>query len=460
MPLFLNNIDLNKNQLNNARVQNAATDPSSPVAGQIYYNTSSNLLKLYNGTAWITLAIGAQSVGTTDDVTFNNMTVSGNLTVQGDTTTLNTSTLAVEDNIVLLNSNVTGAPSTNAGLEVKRGTSTNVLIRWNETTDTWQITENGTAYFDIATSEDINAVSVNTLDAIGDVTITSAASGQFLKWNGTEWVNDTIDLGVDTTGDYVASLVAGTGVTLTNNSGETATPTIAIGQSVATNANVTFASVTAPLTGNVTGNATTATTLATSRTIELTGDVTGSASFNGGANASITATIAANSVALGTDTTGNYVGDVTAGTGITVTHTPGESSSAEVAISSTYAGQNTITTLGTITTGTWNGTAIAVANGGTGATTAAAARVNLGASASSGSATLPQKVAFDVGDGSATAFVLTHSLNTRDVTVQVAQKSSPYTVVLADVDLTTVNTVTVTFATAPTSNQYRAVVIG
>lgn len=48
-------------------------------------------------------------------------------------------------------------------------------------------------------------------------------------------------------------------------------------------------------------------------------------------------------------------------------------------IASNYAGQNTITTVGTITTGTWNGTAIAVANGGTGATTAANARTNLGA---------------------------------------------------------------------------------
>jgi hypothetical protein len=80
----------------------------------------------------------------------------------------------------------------------------------------------------------------------------------------------------------------------------------------------------------VTGNADTATALATSRTIELTGDVTGSVSFNGSANASITATIAANSVALGTDTTGNYVADVVSGTGITISHTPGEGSTASV----------------------------------------------------------------------------------------------------------------------------------
>ena len=82
--------------------------------------------------------------------------------------------------------------------------------------------------------------------------------------------------------------------------------------------------VTGNLTGNVTGNADTATKLATARTISLTGDVTGSVSFDGSANASISATIAANSVALGTDTTGNYVAGLTSGTGIVVSGTAGE----------------------------------------------------------------------------------------------------------------------------------------
>jgi len=47
-------------------------------------------------------------------------------------------------------------------------------------------------------------------------------------------------------------------------------------------------------------------------------------------------------------------------------------------IASTYVGQNSITTLGTITSGTWNGTTIAIANGGTGATNTTDARANLG----------------------------------------------------------------------------------
>jgi len=176
-----------------------------------------------------------------------------------------------------------------------------------------------------------------TLDALGDVTITSVQNGDFLRYNGSAsvWINDPVNLSTDTVGDYVQNLTAGTGVTLSNNSGEGATPTVAIGQDVATSASVQFAKVTAPVTGNLTGNADTATTLQTPRTISLSGDVSGSVSFNGSANVDITATVQPNSVALGTDTTGNYVNDVVAGTGISVTHTPGEGSSASVALDAT-----------------------------------------------------------------------------------------------------------------------------
>lgn len=137
---------------------------------------------------------------------------------------------------------------------------------------------------------------------------------------------------------------AGTGVTVNAND-------IAIGQDVGTSADVTFNTVSADLTGNVTGavtgNASTASALQTARNIALSGAVTGSTSFDGSGNvtitttatsdptitlggdlsgsatltnlgnATLTATINANSVALGTDTTGNYVGaGATSGNGI------------------------------------------------------------------------------------------------------------------------------------------------
>lgn len=50
---FLVDIDLGKNSLNNARVQNLSADPSSPVTGQTYFNTVTGRLRVYSGTAWI-----------------------------------------------------------------------------------------------------------------------------------------------------------------------------------------------------------------------------------------------------------------------------------------------------------------------------------------------------------------------------------------------------------------------
>lgn len=63
---------------------------------------------------------------------------------------------------------------------------------------------------------------------------------------------------------------------------------------------------------------------------------------------------------------------------ITVTNGDGVSGNPTIDIASTYVGQSSITTLGTIATGVWNGTDIAVADGGTGASTAAGARTNFG----------------------------------------------------------------------------------
>jgi len=89
--------------------------------------------------------IGSANGGT---ITLNSptVTISGNLTVSGTTTTINTATLNIADNQIVLNSDVTGAPTENAGVTVERGTSTDVDIRWNETSDLWEITEDGTNY--------------------------------------------------------------------------------------------------------------------------------------------------------------------------------------------------------------------------------------------------------------------------------------------------------------------------
>jgi hypothetical protein len=253
---YLTDINLNKNELQNAVIQKLATDPSSgQTAGWIIYNTSDNQLKVYDGSNWTNVggditgvnitagtgltgtvsttsgqhtqtidladttvtagsygsataiptftvdaqgrltAAGTASISTdltiaadsgsddvvsvgTDTLTFSgtaneidtavsnneitiglvanptvsgNLIVSGNLTVSGTTTTVNTETINLADNIITLNSNEAGAPSENAGIEVERGTSDNVVFRWNEGTDIWELTKDGTNYYEVQT---------------------------------------------------------------------------------------------------------------------------------------------------------------------------------------------------------------------------------------------------------------------------------------------------------------------
>ena len=355
-----------------------------------------------------TLNIG-QDVATSASVLFarvettGDAVIGGNLTVNGTTTTLNTEHMTVEDQFITLNSGATGSPTLSAGIEVERGDLTNVFLHWNESTDKWETTNDGSTYSVIATNGNIalgtdttgnyvsgvsastgvtvnhtpgegstatisigqdvsqsasvtfakvtadltgnvtgnvtgdvtgNADTATTLETARTISLSGDVSGS-VSFDGSQNVDITatiqpnsVALGTDTSGDYVSSLVAGTGVSLTNNSGEGATPAVAIGQDVATSASVQFAAVTAP----VVGNASTASALQTARTISLSGDVSGSVSFDGAADASITATIQPNSVALGTDTTGNYLADVTASTGVIISHTAGEGSTATFSI--------------------------------------------------------------------------------------------------------------------------------
>lgn len=117
------------------------------------------------------------TIGDAADVivtTSGDLIVSGDLTVQGDTTTLNTETLTVDDNIIVLNNNITGTPTENAGIEVERGTSDNVSIRWNETEDEWQLTNDGTNYLKIQTQSGTAPVqSVASVD--GSITVTNVS---------------------------------------------------------------------------------------------------------------------------------------------------------------------------------------------------------------------------------------------------------------------------------------------
>ena len=252
-----------------------------------------------------TLSIG-QAVGTTDNVTFagvtadaitigvtaageidttsgnltidsaggtvtvdDNLTVTGNLTVSGTTTSINTETLTVDDNIIILNNNVTSTPSENAGIEVERGTSANVSVRWNETSDKWEATNDGTNYGDIVSTYDTGTVSTAmiasdavTTNKINDSAVTNA------KVSATAAIVDTKLATISTAGKV-------------SNSATTATNLDVANAIVARDANGAFSA--GSITASLNGNASSATILQTSR------NIAGQA-FNGSANISIAPT--------------------------------------------------------------------------------------------------------------------------------------------------------------------------
>lgn len=78
-----------------------------------------------------------------------NLIITGDLTVSGSTTYLNTTELNVEDNLITLNYGYSGSPTLNAGIEVERGDSTNVALRWNEAADYWEFTNDGIEWFEL-----------------------------------------------------------------------------------------------------------------------------------------------------------------------------------------------------------------------------------------------------------------------------------------------------------------------
>jgi len=91
------------------------------------------------------------TIGLPDDVNITgNLQVGGNLNVVGTVNSVNTTEINIVDNKVNLNSNVTGTPVANAGLRVERGSETDVEILWDETADTWTISDGGSTYYGLA----------------------------------------------------------------------------------------------------------------------------------------------------------------------------------------------------------------------------------------------------------------------------------------------------------------------
>lgn len=356
-----NNIDLQKTELQNARIQNLSSAPSSPVAGQAYYDTTDSCLKIYNGSAWISQDASKVAAGY-----------------------IPLSTLAT-DPLARANHTGTQAASTISDFDTQVRTSTlsqmaaptgNVSMNSNKITN---VTD-PTSPQDAATKAYVDSTSAG-IDAKASCRVATTAN---ITLSGTQTIDGISVIAGDRVlvkdqstasqnGIYVCAAGAWSRSTDCDSTAEYTTAAFTFIEEGSTNGTTQWKVST---TGSITVG-----------TTSVTWAQWGAGnSYSGGAGLTLTGSTFA----------------VGAGTGITV-------NADDVAVD----------------------TSVVV-----------------------------RKYATDIGDGAATSYTVTHNLGTRDVTVAIRTVASTFDMILTDWAATTTNTITVTFATAPSSSQYRVIVHG
>ena len=465
---FLTNLDLNTNELLNGVIQNLGTDPVSGKAGQVYYNTSDQKLKYYNGgaSAW-------QYVGNSNEEIED---LIANLIDAGTGISVNYNDGS--SSLVIANTGVVSVAGTVSEVEVSASAG-NVTISLPST-----INANTTG----------NAATATALETARTISLGGDLSGS-ASFNGTSDITisatvqpNSVALGTDTTGDYVASASAGNGINI-SGSGESAALTITntgVLSVAGTNNEITVsASV-----GNV--------TIGLPDNVTVSGDlvVDGNLTVSGSTTYLNTATLTVedNIVLLNSNATGSPVADAgievergdstnasffwdesedkwTANNGTTSTAVSleGHTHSASAITDFTEAVQDAVGTFvtdsGTIDftyndAGNSLSASVILATSNSYLSTTSGLAVDKGALETALIAdNFTKKASANVGNGSATSFAITHNLNSRDVVVNVYDNAT-YDTVETDVVRTDANTVTVSFTVAPTSNAYRVVIIG
>jgi len=472
---FVVSVDLNKNELLNARIQNLGSAPSSPVPGQIYYDTSNSTMYYYNGLASPD-GPGMPMSGSTEvitDVILNSVIggvgltafpddATNKVTIDLDNTTVTAgsygSTTQIPTFTVDAQGRLTAAGTVNVATTLSIAAESGTADTVNLLTDT----------LTFAAGEGIDTVvSNNTITISGEDAsttnkgIASFNSDDFNTTAGHVELEDTViksvttDFGALTPSSHGISILGGEGIDVTH-----------LGSAITV----------------VGENAST-----TNK---------GVASF---ADADFTVTdgaVVIKNVNLGTQTTGDYVANIQ-GTAneVTVSPTSGEGTSVTIGLPDNVTITNDLLVGGNLNvTGTINSVNTTEVNivdnkinlntNFTGTpTTSAGIRVERGDAAdveilwreSAGSSqaattwgltndgtnyhSIARKFVTTIGDGAATAIAVTHNLGTKDVTVQVYDAATDQTVE-TDVTRTSTSVVTIGFATAPASGAYKVVIVG
>lgn len=415
---FLTHLNLNNNELQNIRVQNLGSAPSSPKPGQMYFNTANNTLQVYSGTKWLT--------GGTEEIP--DLIIS-NVSGLQDALDSKATTVAL------------GLKETITGAEGKIATA---LSSAKEYTD-------GKVKTDVPAGA-IFTDTVYTHPASHPATmITESAAKRFVsdiektKWNGKWDYDEEVIKAVKVDAAINADTVGGLTV-------KTAVPTGAkFTDTVPTLATLKLDKVdnTSDLNKPVSTAQGAALALKADKTQVLT-DVPEGALF--------TDTIATkSSVGLGNvDNTSDAAKPVSTATQAAL-DLKESIANVETKIqtatnsSKTYADQ-LITDLIDGAPGDLNTLkelAEALANDAEYSTTIMSAL-----------ALKTNKKVEAIGDGAKTSFLIAHDFGTRDVSVTVRETGSPYAVVYTDIEMTTEAAVSIKFAKAPAANQYTITVIG
>lgn len=476
---FLVSIDLNKNELQNAVVQNLGTAPATPSAGQIYFDTVDNELYFYNGTGWESTQANAQ-------VTYGTLSgrpaagEAGRLYYATDNYLLyfdDGSTWTQIDNF----GSVTA--QTSYGASSGNGSSTN-FARADHTHGTPPLT-----------STTPQALAIGGNGAVGTGTAPARE----------DHVHEMPDFGnVTAQTSFGASSGNGSSADLARADHTHGTPVhdnaahsaINLSALAVPTANVPFATYKITGLGNPTDDQDAATKYYVDQAVQgltwkaaanllsvVNVALTGSTgTLNIDTYGALTSADAGYRIVLTNQTTdadnGIYVYNDN-GTNYTLTRaadgTPyteligatiyiqegttkaGTSWSQQNHYLTDFTGQDWVQIAGVGIYTAGDGIAITdnviSADAGTGIT------VN-GSGINIDTSVVVTKYATSVGDGTNTSYTVTHNLGTRDIQVTVYDNSSPYAEVVCDVQHSTTTTATVLFSVAPTSNQYRVVVQG
>ena len=174
----------------------------------------------------LTLSANGSGVVTVND----NCTITGNLTVSGTTTTVNSETISLADNMIDLNSNFTsGTPSENSGIRVMRGDSTNVTFIWDEGNDRWTVGSSnmvagtfiGALTGDVTGDVTGDLTGASTGAHNGTVGATTPATGAFTTISASGTITG------DVTGDLTGNVTGNTSGSSGSCTGNAATATLA-----------------------------------------------------------------------------------------------------------------------------------------------------------------------------------------------------------------------------------------